>query len=81
VLGTIYTYEVRAINAIGGSIPSNELVLQAGTNPCPPSNVETALNADGELAIITWDPAPCDNGLVIQGYQVFIRDGQRFPEF
>jgi hypothetical protein len=63
VLGTFYTYEVRAVNAIGASLASNELILQAGTNPCPPSNVRTSLTDAEDLSIITWDPAPCDNGL------------------
>ena len=76
VMGLNYTYVVKAVNAIGTSENSNVLTLQAGTNPCPPSFVRTELNQNRDKAIITWNPAPCDNGLMIQGYKIFIREGQ-----
>lgn len=46
VIGTNYTYVVKAVNAIGVSPHSNALTLQAGYNPCPPSNVQTQLTAN-----------------------------------
>ena len=68
VLGEYYTYKVRAVNSVGASDYSDSFTQQAGTNPCAPLNVRTRLDADQENLIIAWDPAPCDNGLKIQGY-------------
>jgi hypothetical protein len=81
VTSHFYHYEVAAYNAIGESDLSEELILQSGDVPCPPRNVATELINRGNQVLITWDVALCDNGLEIQGYQVFIRDGARRPQF
>lgn len=81
IMSHYYRYEVTAFNAIGESDKSDELVLQAGDVPCPPREVETDLVDDGQSVKITWLEALCDNGLEIQGYQVFLRNGDFRPIF
>lgn len=71
-IGTSYTFEVRAINAIGTRSVPSKLVYDT-IPPCSPTKVVLAdINANGE-AILSWAAVSDDSG--IAGYQVILNDG------
>ncbi|MFF3889743.1 glycoside hydrolase domain-containing protein [Streptomyces sp. NPDC001914] len=72
--GRSYTARVRAVNAVGRSLPSpaTALVVTGGGKPQKPA--VTSVMTDGKRVRVTWRPAG-DGGFPVIGYTVALGDG------
>lgn len=73
ILGTTYVFKVKSRNAFDYSTGfSNEVTILAAMTPEKPLTPTTTFNRVANTVIIDWE-APYDNGSVILGYTVEIR--------
>ncbi len=72
--GITYYYEVKAVNSVGSSVPSNEVsatptATSTATAPAPPTNLAAAAG-DG-VVDLSWTASASDGGSAISGYEVW----------
>lgn len=66
-LGTTYRYRVRAVNAVGNSMYSNEAVaLTPGSPPAAPSNLQAAAVSASAVSLLWQDNASNESGFKIE---------------
>ena len=70
--GTIYTFQVRAVNSSGGGLASNERSAEPSTTPGAPTTLMAT--PDDEQVSLTWTAAS-DGGRRISGYECQRRSG------
>ncbi len=66
--GTVYYYQVSAVNSAGEGTPSGIVMARPFDCPSMPQNL-TWTSSNGTVSL-RWDPPSTDGGLAIRGYEV-----------
>ncbi len=72
-LGSVYYYRISAVNAMGESALSEEVVVTVVALPGAPFDLQSQV--DGEVVTLYWSPPESDGGSPISEYRVYRSDG------